>query len=264
MVRSVASKVTQTGEPSAELEESGKPRLGTEKLQKCASPSRAGTGLERAGDFKAGGSSHRAGDRAGGEGGRKSLVSRSGRSSAVKIGRSSVPSGGGGGGRGRSVREKAATRVESLDLEAELGNIRSASKVTVAEIVQDLRQLERGLKEVKAELRSMGKDQLEMCGRGGRKGSGAGSGIEKEGVGDGLSVAGNGEAGRRKLEAFVEASAKELEVLGECGERAVARCKDVGEYFGEGANEGQSSHIFGTLVSFLDLLEAAKKVEGVC
>ena len=70
--------------------------------------------------------------------------------------------------------------------------------------------------------------------------------------------------GVRKLSAFVEKAEVRLSAIERSATACVGLCKDLGEYFGEGADEAQSHHIFGTLMQFLDLLQGAKKVEGLC
>lgn len=70
--------------------------------------------------------------------------------------------------------------------------------------------------------------------------------------------------GVRKLSAFVEKAEVRLSSIERSANKCVGLCKDLGEYFGEGADEAQSHHIFRTLVQFLDLLQEAKKVEGLC
>lgn len=71
-------------------------------------------------------------------------------------------------------------------------------------------------------------------------------------------------AGVKKLATFVEEAAVRLSAIDEKASECIRMCKGLGEYFGEGAEEAQSTHILTTLVQFLDLLAEAKEAEGLC
>ena len=283
--------------------------------------------------------------------------------------------GGGGGGGGGGVARKKTTRVEMLDLEAELGSVRAASKAPVGEILLDVRQARRGLKQAEDELaravaeeaervkgnktkgkverqtgeeaevekeRGNEKSEVQMEGRAkkvttGRTVEGDGGDGEKKlssalarrgelsavsevlqtpgksdargivataaasaamvmaqadggasgvtcgasaGISGGASArvtagvtanaaagasASDGDgAGVRKLGVFVEEARARLSSIEEKASECVGLCRGLGEFFGEGADEAQSGHIFRTLVQFLDLLAEAKKSENVC
>ncbi|CAN0182751.1 unnamed protein product, partial [Laminaria digitata] len=228
-----------------------------------------------------GGAAGAVGTGAGGDGG-----SGGGTGSGTRGGR-------GGGSGGGSKRTKVLTRVDMLDLEAELGSVRAASKVPVGEILLDVRQARRGLKQAEDELaravaeeeekvkaRVEGKAQqtktkgnvgaqteaeMEMENRttGGEKGTSDGGEKEKKLSSGGPSNGADG-AGVRKLGVFVEEARIRLSSIEQRASECVGLCKGLGEFFGEGADEAQSGHIFRTLVQFLDLLEEAKKAEGAC
>lgn len=285
-----------------------------------------------------------------------------------------VAGSGGGGGRqqragvgtaaakGKGKAAVVLTRVEALDLEEELRHVREASKMTVGEILMDVRQARKGLRQVKEELERIlaekendkndknDKNSAARSGVGGgvarqknkREGdeskkngpalralSGAfsaqgattasggagvvadstkrlsvvsegterstsssssssvsasesasipprtGNSISTEG-GGGLQVeksstndggggsGGDAPAGVEKLSVFVEKAETRLSSIEQRASACVGLCRGLGEYFGEGADEAQSAHIFRTLVQFMDLLREAKKVEGLC
>ncbi|CAM9729984.1 unnamed protein product [Discosporangium mesarthrocarpum] len=72
-----------------------------------------------------------------------------------------------------------------------------------------------------------------------------------------------GGGGQERLAAFAKLGASELGALLDWVNQTVGCCRALGVFFGEGSDEAKSAHILGTLVTFLDLLEAAKKVERV-
>ena len=241
----------------------------------------------------------------------------------------------------RGERWPRPTRVEALDLEADLKHVRAASKVPVGDILVDVRQVRRGLKQVKDELEQVlaehGKAEEEeeedkgprefssseagavatglqsevgfpnvpeirvsaaseeparsivtpapsMVEGGGaanyspnnpavvkrhderkaRVASVSSGGDEIRGAGAEAKTRRGRQLGVRKLERFAEDATGRLSSIEAEATECVARCKGLGEYFGEGADEAQSAHIFSTLVQFLDLLIEAKKVERVC
>lgn len=203
------------------------------------------------------------------------------------------------GSRGRS--RPRLSRVEALDLEAELEHVRAASKVPVRDILVDVRQARRGLKQVKDELELVLAEEEECALNGERSrearaekgktgtakstlsvtsevnvvdaahsnGSGrkASSDMTAAGVTSGSGGKHDGGARRlgvQRLEKFVEEAGGRLSVIEEEASDCVARCKGLVEFFGEGKDEAQSAHIFSTLVQFLEVLTEAKKVEKVC
>lgn len=234
----------------------------------------------------------------------------------------------GGGGRGCSGggRRARLMKVEILDLEAELGHVRVASKVPVGEIMLDVMHAKQGLEQTRRELelvlaegprpstaRSsvLVEEALQVGAK--RKGKSEGTVMETgmstavqtaeknigdvfvETVGrstDGAKIddgaiyasteteeveegrereegtrtgAAGIDSGIRALARFVETAGSRLSAIDEGTSECVALCRGLGEFFGEGADdEAHSAHIFSTLVQFLDLLEEAKNVEGIC
>lgn len=206
-------------------------------------------------------------------------------------------------------------RVEGLDLQEELEHVREAAKTPVGEILMDLRQARKGLRQVKGELQRVLDDEAKKregdgkeaaaevaaagAVEGGAKRREAAAGGDSAAPPTRLSVVSEGSErstvtsssssssaslslsppaessdaadgeesatspGVRKLSAFVEKAEVRLSAIERSANACVGLCKDLGEYFGEGADEAQSHHIFGTLVQFLDLLQEAKKVEGL-
>lgn len=223
-------------------------------------------------------------------------------------------------------------RVEGLDLQEELGHVREAAKMAVGEVLVDLRQARKGLRQVKGELQRVRDDEDAKSGEKKEHGDGD-DGTVARAVGAGAVVCGGqtdkkatnlaasvgsaaaaaasaapgrlsvveegserststtttsssssstcsslplpaessetaagvgGTPGVRKLSAFVEKAEVRLLAIERSANACVGLCKDLGEYFGEGADEAQSHHIFRTLVQFLDLLQEAKKAEGLC
>lgn len=203
------------------------------------------------------------------------------------------------GARGRS--RPRLSRVEALDLEAELEHVRAASKVPVGDILVDVRQARRGLKQVKDELELVRAEEKE-CALDGERSQEAREGEGKTGTSKStLSVTGevrmvdaghssgigrkassnltaagvttvSGEGrdggarrlGIQRLERFVEEAGGRLSAIEAEASDCVARCKGLVEFFGEGKDEAQSAHIFSTLVQFLEVLTEAKKAEKVC
>lgn len=220
-------------------------------------------------------------------------------------------------------------RVEGLDLQEELRHVREAAKVPVGEILMDLRQARKGLRQVKGELQRVRDDEAkkkaeeeEEDGVGAAAEAGtsvAGGGKRKEALNPAASASAAAAAataaaptrlyvvsegserstststtsssscpspplpaesscsaeggeeksgapspGVLKLSAFVEKAEARLSSIERSANACVGLCKDLGEYFGEGADEAQAHHIFRTLVQFLDLLQEAKKAEGLC
>lgn len=179
------------------------------------------------------------------------------------------------GGGGRGSWRQATLRVASLDLEEELGHVRTASKVPVSEILDDVRQAQRGLGQTKAEVKlalgdrdSLGKATLVT------NDGGDGNAAEKREIvaGETRSDTENGaqngpgtDAGGDELVRFVEEAEARLSAINEQGLECVSTCKKLCEFFGERAEDpNQSGHILMTLVQFLDLLAEAKKAEKVC
>lgn len=220
---------------------------------------------------------------------------------------------GGGSRRGAAA---VLVRVEGLDLQDELRTVREAAKIPVGEILMDLRQARKGLRQVKGELQRVLADEAKKGeSGGGAAGAGAGAvvgGEKRNGATDTAAAAsaasaaaaapkrlsvvsegsersmststssssssslalpaepscsaegeGGDPPGVRKLSAFAEKAEVRLSSIEREASACVGLCKDLGEYFGEGADEVQSHHIFRTLVQFLDLLQEAKKVEGL-
>lgn len=200
-------------------------------------------------------------------------------------------------------KRPSPTRVELLDLEADLHHVRAASKVPVGEILVDVRQAMHGLRQAKDELERVFAEEKIVIGsaedkepdnrrlageeKDVRSARGRGSGEEldiRETVGDapaiassavaGSAVTAKGEKGEweegqrgasvRKLAGFVKKAEVSLRSIDQRAIECVDQCKELGEFFGEGSNEAQSAHIFRTLVQFLDLLREAKKAENVC
>lgn len=246
-------------------------------------------------------------------GGRGSLGARRG---AAASGRA------GGRARGVAPKRPALTRVETLDLEAELKHVRAASKMPIGEILLDVRQAKRGLRQAKEELdfslaeetqrekeRERGTEEASSQkfaklalpaapSRSGRDQDGGGLARISEGSfsenssrgslgpvveigstgedGGGREQSGadgaGGKAGRgggssegvRKLAGFVEKAGNCFSSIDDETNDCVVLCRGLGEFFGEAADEAQSTHIFRTLVQFLDLLAEGKKAEGLC
>lgn len=194
-------------------------------------------------------------------------------------------------------------KVEVLDLEAELGHVQRASKVPLGEILVDVRQAKRGLKQAVEELQLM-LEEKEMEGKedgggGSSIGLANGTGVLEEGRSSALQTMAAGSVavvttaavlggsddvrsqsrmenitgtggeetdGIRKLAVFIETAKARLGVVEKTAERCMTLCKDLGELFGEDVKDDglqSSAHIFRTLVQFLDLLAEAKKVEGL-
>ncbi|CAM9424601.1 unnamed protein product [Ectocarpus sp. 4 AP-2014] len=198
----------------------------------------------------------------------------------------------GGKRRGGSAAAAELTRVEALDLESELKRVRQASKTPVGEIMMDVRQARKGLRQAKEELdrtlveEEKMKEETKGAGAsaaGGRAAKAAASrlsevserssscslspaarGSSSSSLSSGGEIDGGSSAGVRKLAAFVEEAEARLSSIEQRASACVGLCKGLGEFFGEGDDEAQSAHILRTLVDFMDLLEEAKKVEGLC
>lgn len=195
--------------------------------------------------------------------------------------------------RGSSAAAVALTRVEALDLESELKHVREASKTPVGEIMMDVRQARKGLRQAKEELdRTLVEEEQRKGETKGAATSAAGGGATKSAAkrppgasekscsfslspaatgssssslsSGGESEDGGGSAGVRKLAAFLEDAEARLSSIEQRASACVGLCKGLGEFFGEGDDEAQSAHILRTLVDFMDLLQEAKKVEGLC
>lgn len=186
-----------------------------------------------------------------------------------------------------------------LDLEAELGHLRAASKVPIGDIMMDVRQAKRGLKQAKDELQlvlaenerqaaAVAPVDLQNIGEAenrkeGVEGKGKSESTSqpmktKDAVAelDGLCEEGggrcendhkeSGDAGVDKLVEFVASAKTRLAAIEESANQCVVLCKSLGEFFGEdvsGDGTQSSAHIFKTLVQFLDLLAEAKQAEGL-
>lgn len=168
------------------------------------------------------------------------------------------------------------TRVAAIDLEEELEHVRDASKTPVGEILMDVRQARKGLRQVKEELARMLAEE-EKEGETERYQEGAGeqppssffsssSSGETAGGGDAKCANGGGRdrPGVDKLSGFAEEAEVRLASIEWKAKDCVGLCKGLGEFFGEGADEAQSAHILRTLVQFMDMVAMAKKVEGLC
>eukprot|EP00903_Cladosiphon_okamuranus_P016298 g15030.t1 len=264
-----------------------------------------------------------------GSGGTRPSLS-GGRRGAQVGGRAGTSTLRGGGGRRGAAAD--LVRVEGLDLQEELEHVREAAKTPVGEILMDLRQARKGLRQVKGELQRVLDDKAKERQGANDDGKGAAAaeagavaiaaavrGEEMKGESNPaaasagsvtpaaaaaaptrLSAVSEGSErstststasssspsssslplpakssetaneerpaappGVQKLSAFVEKAEVRLSAIERSANACVVLCKDLGEYFGEGADEAQSHHIFGTLVQFLDLLQEAKKVEGL-
>lgn len=176
-------------------------------------------------------------------------------------------------------RRPPPIRVPSLDLEAELGHMRAAAKIPVADILADVKEAKRGLAQTKGELKFVLTDKKTTVTSGlihaknpGREVPAVGpvscatrsDAFNDSEIGADTSSVKN-DAGVRKLAEFVEGAEGQVAAIELKISECVATCKRLGEFFGEGGeNEGQSAHILTTLVQFLDLLSEAKKAEGVC
>ncbi|CBN80077.1 Formin-like 3 [Ectocarpus siliculosus] len=198
----------------------------------------------------------------------------------------------GGKRRGSPAAAVQLTRVEALDLESELKHVRQASKTPVGEIMIDVRQARKGLRQAKEELdRTLVEEEKKKEETKGVGASAAGGGaakaaasrpsdVSERSCSSSLSPAARGSsssslsregeieggssAGVRKLAAFVEEAEARLSSIEQRARACIGLCKGLGEFFGEGDDEAQSAHILRTLVDFMDLLEEAKKVEGLC
>ncbi|CAM9497960.1 unnamed protein product, partial [Ectocarpus sp. 12 AP-2014] len=198
----------------------------------------------------------------------------------------------GGKRRGSSAAAVELTRVEALDLESELKHVRQASKTPVGEIMMDVRQARKGLRQAKEELdRTLVEEEKKKEETKGAGASAAGGGAAKaaasrpsevserscssslspaargsssSSLSSGGEIEGGTSAGVRKLAAFVDEAEARLSSIEQRASACVGLCKGLGEFFGEGDDEAQSAHILRTLVDFMDLLEEAKKVEGLC
>lgn len=210
---------------------------------------------------------------------------------------------GGAVGWARRERVEKRVKVEELDLEAELGHVRAAAKAPIGEILVDIRQAMRGLKQAADELKAVLADkeaELENRGIVGRSSGINGGAVPACGAGQeapegntnqaetaaaekaaGVSVAARAEgrgatgeagddsevsAGVRKLEGFVGMAREQLGEVEESADRCVSLCKRLGEFFGEDVKDDgsqSSAHILQTLVEFLDLLAEAKGAEGL-
>ncbi|CAM9158805.1 unnamed protein product, partial [Ectocarpus sp. 13 AM-2016] len=198
----------------------------------------------------------------------------------------------GGKRRGSSAAAVELTRVEALDLESELKHVRQASKTPVGEIMMDVRQARKGLRQAKEELdrtlveEEKKKEETKGAGASANGGgaakaaasrpsevserscssslSPAASGSSSSSLSSGGEIEGGTSLGVRKLAAFVDEAGARLSSIEQRASACVGLCKGLGEFFGEGDDEAQSAHILRTLVDFMDLLEEAKKVEGLC
>lgn len=194
-------------------------------------------------------------------------------------------------------------KVKVLDLEAELGHVRAAAKAPIGEILVDIRQAKRGLKQAADELKavlaekeaevgnrgivsrssSINNGAVSACGTGPEAPEenteqsdtaavGKAAGVSASARADELGATGEAgddsevSAGVRKLEGFVGMAREQLAKMEESADRCVSLCKRLGEFFGEDVKDDgsqSSAHIFQTLVEFLDLLAEAKGAEGL-